>query len=326
MENKWVENDSLRVMTSKFNAVVDELSSLKTSSSEVNEATNRRLSKLIESIGKELEKRLTQVTKADVGLSNVDNTADLDKPVSDAVKQALDEATEQMVTSEEADKQEILTGHNPDVSPPIKTYIKERIQELAAKDGAVSYEIATNKVAGVVRASDDVEVDNKSGAMSVPRLNELSEVLSAITSELEVINRNLGIERERINNFSSLSEGSTTGDTELADIRIGYNGNTYSSAGEAIRSQLTDLNDSIVEAKKNLGKGLRSLSEKYIDVADIKDSETLVSSTWSSAKIKSELDNLKANLPTTLVFHDNALDKDFKLIVTNGSLELSAVD
>lgn len=49
----------------------------------------------------------------------------------------------------------------------------------------------------------------------------------------------------RMNQFAKLPEGSTAGDAELADIRVGADGKTYENAGEAVRTQFSGLKETI---------------------------------------------------------------------------------
>ena len=63
----------------------------------------------------------------------------------------------------------------------------------------------------------------------------------------------------RMDQFTSLEEGSTAGDAELADIRIGYDGQEYSTAGDAVREQARNL-----DAKKMpLGQRSSSCDSAY---------------------------------------------------------------
>ena len=49
----------------------------------------------------------------------------------------------------------------------------------------------------------------------------------------------------RMDEFTNLPEGSTTGDAELADIRVAFDGRTYATAGNAVRAQAKELYDDI---------------------------------------------------------------------------------
>ena len=68
-------------------------------------------------------------------------------------------------------------------------------------------------------------------------INDLSSQIKERATKQEV-----DIERKRIDSFTSLAEGSTTADAELTDIRIGYDGTVYQSAGEAVRAYSDVIN------------------------------------------------------------------------------------
>lgn len=53
----------------------------------------------------------------------------------------------------------------------------------------------------------------------------------------------------RIDNMSRLDDGSTTGDAELIDARVGRDGKVYANAGSAIREQCDDIYDTINHIK-----------------------------------------------------------------------------
>ena len=72
-------------------------------------------------------------------------------------------------------------------------------------------------------------------------IENINSQLDTNVRELDVKKANqsdLIIERKRIDNLSTLNEGSTTGDAELIDGRIGVNGVNYNNIGSAMREQL----------------------------------------------------------------------------------------
>ena len=79
---------------------------------------------------------------------------------------------------------------------------------------------------------------------------------AATSTELE-------IERKRIDNLSSLKEGSTTGDAELTDIRVDYKGHTHSTAGNAVRAQVSELSGDLIDLDNTT---VRSVSIEYYNV------------------------------------------------------------
>lgn len=76
--------------------------------------------------------------------------------------------------------------------------------------------------------------------------DELKKLYSEILNSLSVLN-------SRMNAFTTLAEGSTTGDAELTDARTDYKGVTHENVGTHIREVSSELSSEIVEAEEIIG-------------------------------------------------------------------------
>lgn len=69
--------------------------------------------------------------------------------------------------------------------------------------------------------------------------------VTALASRVRTTETDINVLDARMDTFASLPSGSTSGNAELLDIRVGANGMTYPSAGDAVRGQDRDLKTDI---------------------------------------------------------------------------------
>lgn len=109
--------------------------------------------------------------------------------------------------------------------------------------------------------------------IATPEVVEMGD--STVTQQLL---SEVGLLSARINNLAKLEPGSTTGDAELRDIRIGYDGTEYENAGEAVRGQVGSLSE-------NLGYTNDSVIEF------LKGAERIVKTNWTQGRIDKNTGN-----------------------------------
>lgn len=98
---------------------------------------------------------------------------------------------------------------------------------------------------GTKEGNANMEVAKARGQFSAlnDRLNNADRERKENTRQLaqKANESDLVVERKRIDNLTTLPNGSTTGDAELIDARVGADGITYPNIGGAVREQFSDL-------------------------------------------------------------------------------------
>lgn len=100
----------------------------------------------------------------------------------------------------------------------------------------------------------------------------------------------------RVNAFTKLAEGSTTGDAELIDIRVGLDGTTYANAGTSVREQIRNTRVIEVSAeeptRENTVLWINENENESFDVPEVKDYDINLDDTWSSKKISDKISEI----------------------------------
>lgn len=103
------------------------------------------------------------------------------------------------------------------------------------------------------------EIQAQTNAQLSQNKNELRAEINIIDSK-KANQIDLETQKSRIDQLTKLEGGSTTGDAELKDIRIGVNGQTFENAGDSVRRQINEAMNNIY----NVANGLSYFKANFI--------------------------------------------------------------
>ena len=106
--------------------------------------------------------------------------------------------------------------------------------------------------------STTITVENKDGSTTTELVDGIARssvdsLSSNVNTRMSAIETEQSVQSARMDTFTSLPEGSTSGNAELADIRVGADGTTYDTAGNAVRGQISGLKSDLANVGNYVG-------------------------------------------------------------------------
>lgn len=189
----------------------------------------------------------------DVNSGSVESTTEypvLTKLISD---------TKVVVNDAENAKNEILG-----VSADIANSEKQRVSAETKREENESSRI--NEFAGIKKEYESLKgimIDENNAVNLQNQINEANSQLDTKANQ-----RDLDVEKGRIDTLMSLPDGSTTNDARLEDICVGFDSYVYPNPGDAVRNQckkIKKITDDIVDTSEIISRNVVNLSDNAVE-------------------------------------------------------------
>ena len=268
-----------------------------------------------------------KVTKDQVGLGNVDNTADKDKPVSDATQALIDQTR----TVLENKISELQTNTKADLEV-FRSEFENKLAELAAKEEAdivavnnslkeAKTELQNNIDNLASKTENDLtvakkELDNKISELSTKTESDLSTLRADLESSISVTKTEL---EKSISELASKTENDlNTAKSELEKA--------ISDLTAKEEADIVAVNNALSEAKKELENSISSLASKTENDLSLATKELNNKISELATKTESDLSTLRADLESSISVTKTDLESKITELATKTDAKFQATD
>ena len=268
-----------------------------------------------------------KVTKDQVDLGNVDNTADKDKPVSDATQALIDQTR----TVLENKISELQTNTEADLEV-FRLEFENKLAELAAKEEAdivavnnslkeAKTELQNNIDNLASKTENDLtvakkELDNKISELSTKTESDLSTLRADLESSISVTKTEL---EKSISELASKTENDlNTAKSELEKA--------ISDLTAKEEADIVAVNNALSEAKKELENSISSLASKTENDLSLATKELNNKISELATKTESDLSTLRADLESSISVTKTDLESKITELATKTDAKFQATD
>ena len=162
---------------------------------------------------------------------------------------------ESIYIAPDLDTNMVLEVEYLDVIEQWKDSVKNEFSEYFEASAKQHYGEFKDVLHGEMMAEFEVMQDSLDASFKA-QSDSLDEVIDGfdeiLRTEITNMDSEIDVLEARMDTFASLPNGTTSGNAELLDIRVGADGTTYASAGRAVREQIEDLTSELVEHHKTI--------------------------------------------------------------------------
>ena len=257
-----------------------------------------------------------KVTKDQVGLGNVDNTADADKPVSKATKSLIDSTRIALETAIND-----LTAKSEADLEATKAELNNKIDSLASKS---ENDLASTKKELEASISD---LANKTEADITATNNALDAAKKELQTNIDKLatksETDLNNAKTELNQAISDLASKTEKDLELTKTTLEK---TISDLAAKEESDIKDVNTALESAKKELETSISELATKSEN--DLKSAKSELENKISELSVKTEADlsTLRADLESSISVTKTDLESKISDLSTKTDSKFQATD